>query len=195
MHNHTVFIGIRLATLGADERFEIIMGVLMAFQVIAALKTLATYGALEVPLALVPLEVVCKPCLRRKAPFTDGTHQGSHSPRRRHQRVPRPRRATSRRGQQRHLQNYSGPIDDHIYGLPQDCGNSSALALELPQTCAMPSICYDSACTTKTLVSTVEQNWNMALLHRTNICSEICNRLSHLIISTACWTHNISVCP
>ena len=28
----------------------------------------------------------------------------------------------------------------HIYGLAQDCGNSSALAMELPQSCAMPSL-------------------------------------------------------
>ena len=29
-----------------------------------------------------------------------------------------------------------------IYGLVQDCSNSSALAMELLQSCTMPSICF-----------------------------------------------------
>ena len=35
----------------------------------------------------------------------------------------------------------SADSDDHIYGLVQDCSNSSALAMELMQSCAKPSIC------------------------------------------------------
>ena len=36
-----------------------------------------------------------------------------------------------------------GPVHDKINGLVQDCSNSSALAMELLQSCAKPSKCQN----------------------------------------------------
>ena len=37
------------------------------------------------------------------------------------------------------LQNWKPQLKQHIDGLPQDCSNSNALAMELLQSCAKPS--------------------------------------------------------
>ena len=36
---------------------------------------------------------------------------------------------------------WNWPLDDIIDGLVQDCGISSAEALEIPQSCTTPSLC------------------------------------------------------
>ena len=85
-----------------------------------------------------------------------------------------------------------GPYIRYIDGLVQDCSNSSALAMELLQSCTEPSIWNQRRDGTRCkLGNTTQRNWNASLQEHTHMWDIEFMMFALLILA---WLHYLGSC-